>query len=130
MFKRILAVTLAGLLINVAGVRLAYADSNEENQVHFAEKVKASVQKLGTGEAARVRVQLRDKTRLEGYVSAADGEGFTVTNPKTGMATEVAYPQVKSVKGNNLSTGAKVAIGVGIAIVALLLIFKDHINAY
>jgi len=130
MFKRIFAVTLAGLLINVAGVRLAYADSKEENQVRFAEKVKASVRELGTGEAARVKVQLRDKTKLEGYVSAADGEGFTVINPKTGMVTEVAYPQVKSVKGNNLSTGAKVAIGVGIAIVALILIFKDHIDAY
>ena len=130
MFKRIIAATLAGLLINVAGVRLAHADSKEENQVRFTEKVKASVQKLGTGEPARVKVQLRDKTRLEGYISASDGEGFTVINSKTGTATEVAYPQVKSVKGNNLSTGAKVAIGVGIAIVALLLIFKDHIIAY
>ena len=130
MFKKIIAVTLAGLLINVAGVRVVYAESKGENQIRFAEKVKASVQKLGTGEAARVKVQLRDQTRLEGYISAADGEGFTVINPKTGMATEVGYPQVKSVKGNNLSTGAKVAIGVGIAIVALLLIFKDHIIAY
>ena len=130
MFKKIIALALAGLLINLAGVRLAYADSKEENQIRFAEKVKASVLKLGAGEAARVKVQLRDKTKLEGYISAADGEGFTVTNPKTGMATQVAYPQVKSVKGNNLSTGAKIAIGVGIGIVVLVLIFKDRINAY
>lgn len=130
MFKKIIAVTLAGLLINVAGARVAYADSKGENQVRFAEQVKASVQKLGTGEAARVKVQLKDKTRLEGYISAADDEGFTVINSKTGMTTEVGYPQVNSVKGNNLSTGAKIAIGVGIAIVALLLIFKDHIIAY
>ena len=38
---------------------------------------------------------------------------------KTGGATEVPYPQVKSVKGNNLSTGAKIAIGVGIAILVI-----------
>jgi hypothetical protein len=130
MFKKVIAVTLAGLMINVAGVRFAYADEKEENQIRFVEKVKVSVQKLGTGEAARVKVQLRDKTMLEGYISTADDEGFTVTNSKTGMAIEVAYPQVKSVKGNNLSTGAKIAIGVGIAIVALVLIFKDHIIAY
>ena len=43
-----------------------------------------------------------------------DEERFTVTD-KTGAATSVAYPQVKSVQGNNLSTGAKIAIGVGIA---------------
>lgn len=123
MFNKIIAVALAGLLINLAGVRLAYADSKEENQVPFAEKVKANVQRLGTGEAARVKVQLRDQTRLEGYISTADDEGFTVTNSKTGTATEVAYPQVKSVKGNNLSTGAKIAIGVGIAAAVILLIF-------
>jgi hypothetical protein len=39
------------------------------------------------------------------------------------MATQVAYPQVKSVKGNNLSTGAKIAIGVGIAAAVIVLIF-------
>lgn len=122
MFKKLLCLALVALLMNLAGMRLAYADSKEEKQARFAEKVKASVLKLGTGEAARVKVKLRDKTKLEGYVSAADGEGFTVTNPKTGLATAVAYPQVKSVKGNNLSTGAKIAIGAGIAAAVILLI--------
>ena len=130
MIKKVISLALAGLLINLAGVGPAYADSNEENQLRFAEKVKASVMKLGTGEEARVKIQLRDKTKLEGYISDAHGEGFTVTNTKSGMATQVTYPQVKSVKGNNLSTGAKVAIGVGIAIVVLLLIFKDRINSH
>jgi hypothetical protein len=59
---------------------------------------------------------------LEGYISAADGEGFIVTNLKTGTATQVAYPQVKSVKGNNLSTGAKIAIGAGIAAAVIFII--------
>ncbi|HWT01324.1 MAG TPA: hypothetical protein VN256_13835 [Pyrinomonadaceae bacterium] len=75
------------------------------------------------GEAARVKVKLRDKTKLEGCVSASDGEGFTVVNPKTGAATPVAYAQVKSVKGNNLSTKAKIAIGVGIAAAVISLIW-------
>ena len=122
MFKKLLSLALVALLINLAGMRLAYADSKEEKQARFAEKVKTSVLKLGTGEAARVKVKLRDKTKLEGYISAADGEGFTVTNLKTGAATQVAYPQVKSVKGNNLSTKAKIAIGVGIAAAVILLI--------
>lgn len=122
MFKKLFSLALVVLLINLAGVRLAYADSKEEKQARFAEKVKASVLKLGTGEAARVKVKLRDKTKLEGYISAADGEGFTVTDSKTGTATQVAYPQVKSVKGNNLSTKAKIAIGAGIAAAVILLI--------
>lgn len=123
MFKKLLSLSLVALLINLAGMHVAYAGSKEEKQARLAEKVKASVLKLGTGEAARVKVKLRDKTKLEGYISAADGEGFIVTNPKTGMATTVAYPQVKSVKGNNLSTGAKIAIGVGIAAAIIFLIW-------
>ena len=122
MFKKFLSLLLVALLINLAWARPALADSKEEKQARFVEKVKASVLKLGTGEAARVKVKLRDQTKLEGYVSAADGEGFTVMNPKTGTATPVAYPQVKSVKGNNLSTGAKIAIGAGIAAAVVLLI--------
>jgi hypothetical protein len=125
MLKKLFCLALVALLINFAGMRLAYADSKEEKQARFTEKVKANVLKLGTGEAARVKVKLRDKTKLEGYISEADGERFIVTSSKTGMATEVAYPQVKSVKGNNLSTGAKIAIGVGIAAaVIFLILFK------
>ena len=122
MFKKLVALSLVALLLNLAGVTSVYASSKEEKQARFAEKVKVNVLKLGTGESARVKVKLRDKTKLEGYISAADGEGFTLTDTKTGMATKIAYPQVKSVKGNNLSTGVKVAIGAGAAAVIIFLI--------
>lgn len=115
MFKKVVTVLLVVLVINLAGGRLAYAASKEDKQVRFAEKIKANVQKLGTGESTRVKVKLRDQTKLEGYISDVGAESFTITNRKTGMATTVAYPDVKSVQGNNLSTGAKIAIGVGIA---------------
>ena len=122
MFKKLLSLSLVALLINLAGVTPAYAASKEEKQARFAEKVKASVLKFGTGEAARVKIKLRDKTKLAGYISAADGEGFTVIDSKTGMATTIVYPQVKSVQGHNLSTGAKIAIGVGIAAAIIFII--------
>ena len=115
MFRKPVTVLLVTVMINLVGVRLAYADSREEKQARFAEKIKANLLKLGTGEPAQVKVKLRDHTKVEGYISAAGEETFTVTNRKTGVATTVAYPQVKSVQGNNLSTGAKIAIGVGIA---------------
>ena len=122
MFKKLLSLSLVALLINLAGATPANAASKAEEQTRFAEKVKASVLKFGTGEAARVKIKLRDKTKLAGYISTADGEGFTVIDSKTGMATTIAYPQVKSVKGNNLSTGAKIAIGVGIAAALVFII--------
>ena len=122
MFKEVVTILLVTLVINLTGVRLAYADSKEEKQARFAEKIKANVLKLGTGESTRVRVKLRDNAKLEGYISEASAETFTVTDRKTGVATTVGYPQVKSVQGNNLSTGAKIAIGVGIAAGILFII--------
>lgn len=122
MFRKLVTLLLVTLVINVGGVRLAYADSKEEKHARFAEKIKANVLKLGSGESARVKVKLRDQPKLEGYISAAGEETFTVTNPKTGAASTVAYAQVKSIQGNNLSTGAKIAIGVGIAATIIFII--------
>jgi hypothetical protein len=114
MFRKLVTVLLVVTVLNLAGVRLAYAESKEEKQARFAEKIKANVLKLGIGESTRVKVKLRDQTKLEGYISEVNAETFTITNKKTGVVTTLAYPQVKSVQGNNLSTGAKIAIGVGI----------------
>jgi hypothetical protein len=122
MFRKLVTLLLVVFVINLAGVRLAYAESKEEKHARFAEKVKANVQKLGTGESTRVKVRLRDQSKLEGYISDASGDTFTITNRKTGVATTVAYPQVKSIEGNNLSTGAKIAIGAGIAAAIIFII--------
>jgi hypothetical protein len=40
---------------------------------------------------------------------------------KTKAPSVVAYAQVKQVQGNNLSTGQKIVIGVGIAVAALVI---------
>jgi tripartite-type tricarboxylate transporter receptor subunit TctC len=122
MLKRICSVALAALLLQVAAVP-ALAKSAAEKESKRAEKVRTQLAKLGTGKDALVRVELRDKTKLEGYISEAGSESFVVVN-KAGGATTVAYPQVAKAKGNNLSTGAKVAIGIGIgAGITLLILF-------
>ena len=122
MLRKLVTLMLVVLVVNFAGARLAYAESKEEKQARYAEKVKANVLKLGTGESTRVKVKLRDQGKLEGYISEAGAETFTVTDRKTGIATTIAYPQVKSVQGNNLSTGAKIAIGIGIAATIIFII--------
>ena len=93
--------------------------------VHWA----ARRQTLEGGPSARVEIMLHDKSKLKGYIKEADDEHFVLVH-ETGAATEVAYPQVRKVKGNNLSTGVKVAIGVGVGIVILLLAFKSRIDGY
>ena len=121
MLRRICSVMLSALLLQAAAIP-AFAATSAEKEAKRAEKVRTQLVKLGTGKDARVRVELRDKTKLEGYVSAADADTFTVTD-NAGKSTTVPYPQVKKAQGNNLSTGAKIAIGVGIGAGVTLLIF-------
>ena len=122
MFRKLVTLLLVALVINLASVRLVYAESKDQKQARFAEKIKANVLKLGNGESTRVKVKLRDQAKLEATLVMPAPESFTVTNRKTGVTTTVTYLQVKSIQGNNLSTGAKIAIGVGIAATIIFII--------
>jgi hypothetical protein len=125
MLKKICSVVLAALLIQSVAVP-AFAKSGAEKEARRAEKVRTQLAKLGTGKDARVRLELRDKTKLKGYISEAGAESFAVTD-SAGKATTVAYPQVKRAQGNNLSTGAKIAIGVGIGAAIVLVILWAYL---
>lgn len=131
MTKKLLSLTLALLLAHVCAA-VASAKPKAEKEAEQAAKVRQGIIKLGTGERALVKLKLRDGTRLEGFVAAADDASFTVVSAKTGAAAVVAYRQVGQVKGNNLSTGAKVAIGVGIAVLLIAVLYavadKDFSN--
>jgi len=89
-----------------------------------AAKVKAAIAHLGTGPDAQVTIDLRDKTKLVGYISSADERGFVVT-ATSGDATTVQYPDVSKVHGQNLRTRWKVVIGAAVAagvIITLVLV--------
>ncbi len=122
MFRKVLSLALIGFLLMVAGLRPAYAGSKEEKATRFAEKVKEGISKLGTGAEARIEVKLRDKTKLKGYVSEAGQDSFVVVDEKTGASSTVTYAQVKQVKGNNLSTAAEIAIGVGVILLPIAIV--------
>ncbi len=124
MLKKVLSLVVVVAVFHVGFcVQTASARSKAEKQARFAERVKACIVQLGVGEESYVTVKLRDKTKLAGYISEAREESFVVTNLKTSEATTVAYADVKKVKGHNLSTGAKVAIGAGIAFAVVLIIY-------
>ena len=120
MLKKVCPLILSALLLQAAAIP-AFAAASAKKEAKRAEKVRTQLAKLGTGTDARVRVELRDKTKLEGYVSEVGGESFVVTS-RAGVATTVAYPQVGKVKGHNLTTGEKIVIGAGIAAAIILLI--------
>src|SRR5436305_559183 len=118
MLKKLCCALLSTLLLQAASVP-ALGKTSAEREAARAAKVRAEITKLGTGEAARVKVELRDKTKLEGYVSEVGADSFAVTDA-SGKTTSVPYTQVKKASGNNLSKGVKIAIyaaiGFGIVI--------------
>ena len=120
MFKKVCSAILSALLLQAAAVP-AFAGTKAEKEPRRAEKVRTQVTKLGTGKDALIRVELRDKTKLEGYVSEVGDESFVITS-KAGVATVVTYPQVKKAQGHNLATGDKIVIGIGIGVAIVLLI--------
>jgi hypothetical protein len=122
MFKKICSVVLSALLLQAAAVP-AFAATKAEKDARRTEKMRTQLAKLGTGADARVKLELRDKTKLEGFVSEAGAATFVVTDG-AGKTTTVEYSQVSKAKGHNLSTGAKIGIGIGIgAAVTVLIIF-------
>ena len=123
MFKQLLAIVLVALLIHpLAYARPISAISKAEKEARFTAKVREGIGKLGAGKETRVVVKLRDHTKLAGFISKIEEERFIITDAKTGAATAVAYSNVTQVKGHNLSTGAKIAIGIAIGVGATLLV--------
>ena len=129
MLKKIFCLALITSILSVS-TQLTLASDPNTHEVAPTEKVKAAIAKLGTGPSAEVEVTLHDKSKLKGYILTADDEHFVVVRAKSGVTTELTYPQIRKVKGNNLSTGVYVAIGVGVGIAILIAVFKDRIMAY
>lgn len=120
---KVLLLALVFLLANLVCFTATSAASTTEKESQFADKVKASIVKLGTGPEAHVELKLRDGTKLKGYIAEIGVDHFVVADAKTGATTAVQYPQVKKVKGNNLSTGVQIAIVVVVALAVITLIF-------
>lgn len=123
MRKRTLAAVLAVLVLQLASGASVFARTNEEKQAarkaEFTSKVKRGVDGLGRGRDARIEVRTRSNTKVVGYVGNATDTAFTVVDPKSGVETTVQYDDVAKVKGNNLATGWKIAIGIGIGVAAV-----------
>src|SRR5947209_7007708 len=122
MSKKVLSLVLGFLVVNLLCAVPAAGKTAADEKAAQAAKVKAGIARLGTGPQARVEVKLRDGTRLKGYVSELGDDHFVLMDSKTGTPVAVVYAQVKQTKGNNLSTGVKIAIVVGIAFVALIIL--------
>jgi hypothetical protein len=123
MRNKLLALSVASaLFLTIVFPVSAATHPGSEKENRFTEKVKAGIIKLGVGPDARIKVKLRDKSQLAGYVSDANQTTFVITSAN-GTRTVVPYAGVAQVKGNNLSTGAKIAIAAAVVGVLAIIYF-------
>lgn len=130
MIKKNLSLFLTGaLLLSPFAAPSALAKTKEEKAAALSAKVKTGVAKLGAGKNAVISIKLRNKTKLKGYVSRIEEETFVIADAKTGTETSVPYGDVTQAKGNNLSTGAIIAISAGVAVGVTLMVLYAIIAA-
>lgn len=97
----------------------ALGQTKQTERERRTEKVRGQIRKLGTGVEAKIKVKLYNDTVHQGYVGQSSVDDFVVVD-RTGNETTVKYSDVRSVVGRNLSTGAKIAIGIGIGAAATI----------
>jgi len=112
MFRRTFTIMLSGLLLLSAfGFQGAGAQSLVDQQA--TEKIRTKLLKMGVGTNARVAVKLRDNTQLNGYISDADQDSFTVVERGTGSSKTVSYADTQSVKKAGSGVSARTFLILG-----------------
>jgi hypothetical protein len=114
LFKRIFAV-LISVMILATSVAFHSVQAQGGRDTNAAAKARLKVETLGSN--ARVDLKLLDGTKLKGYISAKDQDGFTVTDSKTGANSAVRYNEVSEVKkaGGGGSTKTWIIVGSAVA---------------
>jgi hypothetical protein len=112
MFRRIFTIVLSGLLLlSASGFQSAGAQSLVDQQA--TEKIRTKVLKMGVGVNARVAVKLRDNNQLNGYISDADQDSFTVVERGSGSSKTISYADTQSVKKADSGVSAKTLLILG-----------------
>jgi hypothetical protein len=129
--KRHLTIILIGSLVFLASGSQTLARSSGKDKPPTVEEIKAKIAKLGTGKKAKAQIKLRTGEKIKGFVDSAGPDSFAFTERESKQTKTIAYADVVEVKkAGGLSTGAKIAIGLGIgaAVLAVLVIHaKNHL---
>jgi hypothetical protein len=113
MFRRSLSLALAVMLFQ-SGIMPLFAAPQPAEEARQSAKARAAVAKRGVGEGAKIK--LHDGTEVKGQISQIGAESFAVREEKSGATRTLAYREASDVKSKGLSTGAKIGIGMAIAV--------------
>ena len=84
-------------------------------------KIKTDVTRRLRDDKANVTVRLRNGSELNGRITQAAENMFTLKEKKTGAQRDISYTEVTKVRGRGLSKGAKLGILTGIITGAVII---------
>jgi len=129
--KKHLTIILIASLVFLAFRGQTLGRSSGKDKVPTVEEIKAKIAKLGTGKKAKAQIKLRTGEEIKGFVSSAGDDRFAFTERDSKQTKTIAYADVVEVKkSGGLSTGAKIAIGLGIGVAVLAIVVihaKNHL---
>ncbi|MGI8555098.1 MAG: hypothetical protein ACR2LT_01925 [Pyrinomonadaceae bacterium] len=103
----------------------AFAQTQNDTDSRLVLNVKNTVARVGTEPNRKIKITLKDGTKLKGYVTEIKDDYFTVLDTKSGKVISVQYSQVAEAKPKS-SSGIKKALGdaairagVGIAVITI-----------
>lgn len=127
MLKKITTLVCIGLLMNLLFCSNTFANDGERGR---ASKIRSKILSLGKGKETRIEVTLYNKTKIKGYISEADEDGFTVINTDNNQATKVSYPDVKKASGRNNLNGRWIAVGFVLVVLVGIILFAAVSSDY
>ncbi len=112
---------ILALLVQAAPIRAMATEIIEDTGLQAAREAKAkSAVQNAFEQHKKVRVTLDGNRNFVGRVTSASDKTFMLADAKTGEPQQVSYGEVKEVKRQGLSRGAKIGIGVGIGLGAIV----------
>ena len=119
MVKLWLSLVLIYLLVFTAAPVLASA--RPDKQAQTTDEIRAKIGRMGIGRRARVKIRLKNGTKLKGYLEQVGESEFVIKDNDRGAS--VLYGDVASVEENRgRATGKTIALwaGLGLGVLAAL----------
>jgi RimP C-terminal SH3 domain len=116
MISKIISLLLTAVLLHSSIA--AQTSSSPAQSPARMQQVLRIAQEKGKAVTVTLYSKVGNKTKLTGKVSEVSDTSFTVTDRQTGNRMTVAFEDVQQVKQKGMTTGAKVALGIGIGAAA------------
>lgn len=118
------AISLALVVVLLHGSVAAQGQPQSPTQtVAKMQQVLHKAQEKDKAVKVTLNKKIDNQSKFTGKVSEISDTGFTLTDQKTGKPMKLAYAYVQQISQKGMSTGAKIAIVVGVVVAVPLIIW-------